>query len=34
MLLDISKMRSLGWDPNYSSSESVKESARAMLREN
>jgi len=34
MLLDISRMRSLGWDPNYSSSESVKESARAMLREN
>lgn len=33
MLLDISKMRSLGWDPKYSSSESVKESARAMVQE-
>lgn len=34
MLLDSSKIRSLGWDPRYSSSESVKESARAILREN
>jgi len=33
MLLDISKIRSLGWDPKYSSSESVRESSRAMLRE-
>ena len=34
MLLDISKIRSLGWNPKYSSSESVKESARVLLREN
>ncbi len=34
MLLDISKIQSSGWNPKYSSSESVKESARAMLREN
>ena len=34
MLLDISKIRNLGWDPKYSSSESVQESARAIMREN
>lgn len=34
MLLDSSKIRSLGWNPKYSSSEAVKESSRALLREN
>jgi len=34
MLLDISKIRNLGWDPKYSSRESVQESARAIMREN